>query len=207
MWTKMYTARSYRDLPWFDAKPSAELVGAVEGRFFPPGASVLDIGCGAGTSLLYLARQGLEAHGVDLSPEAIAAARARAQEEGVSVDARVGDALALPYPAHSFDGANDRGCFHTLPFARRRAYAAEVARVLRPEGRMLLMWISREETGAEGPPHRPSLGEVADALEPWFIFDQVRFGTPGSGRPGGGGRWGSYVARLVRRTGPFPPRR
>lgn len=48
------------------------------------------------------------------------------------------NALALPSPAATFDLALDRGCFHYLSSSQWTSYAAEVRRVLRPGGRLLL---------------------------------------------------------------------
>lgn len=169
-------------------------------RFLVAGSAVLDLGCGAGSNVLYLARSGFEAHGVDLSPTAVSAARDRAREAALAIDVRVGDALSLPYPRARFGGAVDNGCFHTLPVRRRADYAREVARVVRPGGSFVLSWIGRESTGASGPPHRPSLEEVARALEPRFVFARTFFhpGAPGQPRA-------TYDAWLTRRLEPQPP--
>jgi len=176
-------------------------VEAVRAGRWPRGAALLDVGCGAGSNVLYLARQGYRAHGVDLAPGAIAAARARAVAAGLPVDLRAGDALALPYPAGSLDGAIDNGCFHTLPAGRRREYADELARVLRPGAMFLLAWVAREERRPRGPPYRLSVEEVADALEHRFLVHRIELRTSS-------GRWGLVldVALLERRTGVQPPR-
>lgn len=163
---------------------------------------MLDVGCGAGSNLLYLARAGFEAHGVDLSPGAVRAARARAIDDHVSIDVREGDALNLPFADGSFDALVDNGCFHTLPFRRRRRYVLETRRVLRSNGRFVLSWVAREHTDARGPPHRPSLGEVTSLFEPRFLFERAEF------RPGNEDQGPStYFAFLSRRVGSYPPRR
>ena len=169
-WAATYESTRYDELPWFDPDPSRALVRAVEDGFFPRKGAVLDVGCGAGSNVLWLARTGYEAHGVDLSPGAIRAAGDRAKAAGVTVDVRNGDALALEFPDARFDAVMDHGCFHTLPVARRADYAEEVARVLPPEGRYLLCWVAREYAESMGPPHRPSLSEVTQAFESRFLF-------------------------------------
>ena len=201
-WSLIYERRSYRLLPWFRARPSEEVVEAVKSGFFPARSEVLDIGCGAGSNLLYLARLGFRAHGIDISPKAIEVARARAGRAKLRIDVRVGDALNLPYPRGRFRAVNDRGCFHTLPIARRKEYAAELARVLRPGGAFLVTWVGREQTSAFGPPHRPSLEEVARSFESGFIFRKTEF-YPAKRK----GELAGYVAHLSRRTGPQPPPR
>ena len=55
------------------------------------GGPVLELACGTGQLLVPVARTGLPAAGLDLSPEMLEAARARVEEEGVAVDLEVGD--------------------------------------------------------------------------------------------------------------------
>ena len=169
-WAAAYDSTPYHDLPWFDPDPSPQVVEAVQSRFFAPGSRVLDIGCGAGSNVLYLARSGFEAHGVDLSPGAVRAARQRAADAALTVHVREGDVLDLPFPESTFSAALDNGCFHTLPVDRRPDYVREAARVLRPGGSLLLSWIGRESTLPMGPPHRPSLAEVVVPFEREFLF-------------------------------------
>jgi len=201
-WRATYEKTPYDELPWFEEGPSRQVKLAVEERFLPPGGEVLDVGCGAGSNVLYLAKSGYRAHGVDLSPGAVAAARVRASESHVDVDIQEGDALALHFPNGGLDGVNDRGCFTTLPFSRRRDYAREIHRVLRPGGSFVLSWAAREWRGDPGPPHRPSLQEVSALFEPQFLFTRTGFYPPvGESGPS------SYFGFLVRRNRAQPPRR
>ena len=100
---------------------------------------------------------------------------------GQNVTFREGDATDLPFADAEFAAALDSGCFHTLPIEMRVDYAEELYRVVRPGGALLLSWIGREETREMGPRHRPSLVEVAQALEPHFIFEATEFRAPNSG--------------------------
>lgn len=201
-WAATYEETPYQELPWFDPGPDRAVEQAVADGFFVPGVAVLDLGCGAGSNVLFLATKGYEAHGVDLSPGAVRAALARARAAGVSVDVRVGDALALDFSEGAFGGLVDIGCFHTLPLHRRSDYAREVARVLRPGGGFILSWVAREQVGEHGPRHRPSLGEVTDALERWFLFARTEFrASVGEEGPA------VYHAWLRRRSAPQPRRR
>jgi len=202
MWAATYEETPYRELPWYDPGPSPQVARAVADGFLAPNSSVLDVGCGAGSNVLYLARQGYESHGIDLSPGAVRSALERAQDERLSIDVAVGDALDLPFPAGRFEGVIDNGCFHTLPVRRRSEYARQIAKVLRPGGAFVLSWVAREHTAARGPPHRPSLQEVARVLEPRFLF--VRSGFHVAGEDGGPA---VYDAWLRRRTEPQPPPR
>ncbi|HUI38118.1 MAG TPA: class I SAM-dependent methyltransferase, partial [Thermoplasmata archaeon] len=197
-WRRTYSENSYRSLPWFSPRASAWVRRGVEAGWIRPGSRVLDLGCGAGTNAIYLARSGFRTCGIDLAPGAIDAGRARARRAGLSIEFRVGDALQLPYERGTFGGLTDIGCFHTLPRALRPAYARELSRVLRPGGRYLLSWVAREHTEERGPPHRPSVEEVAGAFEREFQFRQVEFlpETPSSIM--------AYGAVLERRRQPQP---
>lgn len=56
------------------------------------GDQVLDVGVGDGNTAIEMARRGAEVTGVDLTPEQIDKAAARADEEGLAIDLRVGNA-------------------------------------------------------------------------------------------------------------------
>lgn len=136
-WDQAYSTGEYLE-HWDYRYPSQELVGCIAGGLIPAGATVLDIGCGAGREIVFLARCGFKAIGVDLSAEALRIGSERAQAAGVSVDFRQGSALQLPLDDASVDFANDRGCFHHIADMLRMQYAEEAARVLKPGGRLLL---------------------------------------------------------------------
>ena len=103
----------------------------------PPGASVLELGCGTGVvTRAIAARDGYSGTvtGIDQSPDFIAAARRLAAEDGVGdrVEFVVGDAHELDLPAASFDAV----VAHTLISHVRDPLAvlAQAARVVRPGG-------------------------------------------------------------------------
>jgi arsenite methyltransferase len=106
-----------------------------------PGETVLDVGCGSGTDLLIAARQiGVEgrAIGVDFCEEmARTAEEAARTAKARNVEVRRGEATDLPIEAASVDLVVANGVInHLVP--DKLAALEEVARVLRPGGRMLL---------------------------------------------------------------------
>jgi SAM-dependent methyltransferase len=208
-WDQWYQRRDHRRMPWYSTRPSPWLVRATRYGHFLPASSILDVGCGTGTNVLWLARRGFRAFGVDVSPTAIAIATRRAQRGKVTADFRVASADRLPFGRKSFDGALDTGCFHSIPLRFRAPYAKELSRILRPDARFLLTWIPREVRTGLGPPHRPSLEETAAAFEPWFVFAEVHWFASGS--PGGWKvsqqRLGRCTALLIRRRTRQPPPR
>jgi SAM-dependent methyltransferase len=107
------------------------------------GRRVLEIGLGYGTVAELLARAGADYHGVDLADGPVAMARGRLERvPGARPEqVRQGSALALPFPAAAFDQVVSIGCLHhTGDLARA---VAEVRRVLRPGGELLLMVYNR----------------------------------------------------------------
>jgi len=208
-WARTYEETKYSELPWFSSRASPFLVRAVAAHWLAPRVRVLDVGCGAGTNVLWLAKHGFPAVGVDVAPAAIAAARARARALRRTPEFVEGEATRLPFRRSDFGAVLDFGCFHTLPLPLRQKYSAEVARVLLPGGCFLLSWIGREEVRRYGPHHRPSLAEVTNVFESRFLFASVEFHP--SNRRGAwatpGGALALYTARLLRRRTPQPPPR
>ena len=99
---------------------------------------VLEIGCGTGFFLLNLAQAGIvgEAHCSDISPGMVAACTENGRRLGIEVHGRVADVEALPYPDDSFDLLLGHAMVHHLPDLT--ASFAQMARVLRPGGRLVL---------------------------------------------------------------------
>lgn len=160
---------------WDTGIPVPELVRAVAGCL--PGRA-LDLGCGTGTNVRYLAEHGWQVTGIDYVPRAIA--RARRRLRGVPAQLLVGDvsrleALPLQPP---YDLALDVGCLHSLAPQARAGYAAGLARVLRPGARYLLFAFQPGRPGG-----RPGMapGEVQALFERDFAatgFEPGRDGPP-----------------------------
>lgn len=102
---------------------------------------LIDVGCGTGTLLAETLRRhsGVTAAGVDADPEILAIAARRLRRYGARVTLHIARAEALPFPDASFDAALSTLTFHHLPTPAKRAALAEVYRVLRPGGRLLLV--------------------------------------------------------------------
>jgi arsenite methyltransferase len=135
----------------YDATELAALPADVTGSFAGVGnphaiaplasaATVLDVGCGAGTDLLLAARHvgpGGRAIGVDMTPAMLSVATRGAVSCGLGrVETRLGDATDLPADAGSVDTVISNGVLNLVPDKPRAI--REIWRVLRPGGRVQL---------------------------------------------------------------------
>jgi ubiquinone/menaquinone biosynthesis C-methylase UbiE len=137
LWAGLYESGAYARL-WHRDYPSQELVATIAALALKAPATALDLGCGAGSEAIFLAGRGLDVIAVDLCQQALDLATRRAEAAAVAVNFQCADVLRLPIRDASIDFANDRGCLHHIPQGSRFEYAAEIARVLKPGGRLLL---------------------------------------------------------------------
>ena len=85
--------------PWDSGVPPPELIEVIEGARRLPAGRALDIGCGTGTTTVYMASKGWQVTGVDFVPRAIRAAGAKAAAARLPVAFLVGDVTRLhEYP-------------------------------------------------------------------------------------------------------------
>lgn len=96
---------------------------------------ILEVGCGSGANLWMIAREGFEAHGIDLSNEGLDLCRLMLDRWQVSAHLKQGDMTATGYPDAYFDAVVDvfsANCFDEKNFS---TFLDEVARILKPGGR------------------------------------------------------------------------
>ncbi len=97
---------------------------------------VLEVAIGTGRNLPFYP-EGIRLTGIDFSPQMLELARRQADRLGLQVDLRLGDAQALDLPDASFDTVVCTLSLCAIPDERRAI--AEMRRVLRPGGRLLLL--------------------------------------------------------------------
>jgi SAM-dependent methyltransferase len=116
------------------AKLIVERAGVSEGE------RVLDVATGSGNAALWAARAGARVTGLDLSPQLLEAARARAAAEGLDIDWVEGDAESLPFADDEFDRV--LSVFGAMFAPRHERTASELLRVARPGGTVALTsWV------------------------------------------------------------------
>src|SRR5262249_46205697 len=133
------------------------------------GLDALDAGCGTGFLSFELAARGHRVTGADFAPSMIAEARRKAAERGVSsVGFEQADAEQLPFGPARFDLVISRHLLWTLPHPE--AAIDEWIRVLRPEGRLVVVDGQFDAGAAPAPP-----GSARSSAEYAAIGDQLPF--------------------------------
>ena len=94
---------------------------------------------------------GADATGVDISPRAIARARAKAADRGLDARFEVADVLSLGQLGMTFDVVIDSGVFHIFDDEDRARYVTSLAAVLREGGHCYLVCFSDRQPGDYGP--------------------------------------------------------
>jgi SAM-dependent methyltransferase len=144
---------------------------------------VLDVACGNGNATIPAAKTGAKVTGIDITPSLLEAGKAAAKEAGVEVDWIEGDAQKLPFDDESFDVVTS--VFGCMFVPDQRAEAQEMARVLKPGGRMAVAaWTPEGNVGKmfiTVAKHRPPPPEGFQPPILWGVEDHVRSLFEGTG--------------------------
>jgi ubiquinone/menaquinone biosynthesis C-methylase UbiE len=95
---------------------------------------LLEIGCGPGAHIWYMAREGFDTSGIDGSATAIKRAKIRLESEGLKADLRVGDIEHLPWEDGTFDAVADNECLAHNNKEALKMILKEARRVLKAQG-------------------------------------------------------------------------
>jgi SAM-dependent methyltransferase len=140
------------------------------------GERVLDVGAGAGNASLPAAARGADVTASDITPELLAEAARRAAAAGLELRVQEADAQALPFGDASFDVA--MSCVGAIFAPTQADVASELARVLRPGGRLaMLNWRPTGRWGRFGEalrPFQPPHVTGSDPPEAWGDEAHVR---------------------------------
>jgi SAM-dependent methyltransferase len=161
---------SYHDgpAPWDIGRPQPAIVRlASEGGF---AGAVLDAGCGTGENALHIAPLGFLVLGVDVAETALAIAREKAKDRGISVEFAAADAFQLDRLGRMFETVLDCGLFHTFDRDERTQYAASLASVIEHDGTLYVLCFS--DDGPDTGPHPIRQEELGVAFNPsngWHV--------------------------------------
>lgn len=122
---------------YFAEGSNGEPFGRFLDRDLVEGKEVLEVGCGMGSHAALLARHGARLTAVDLTERAVDVTRHRFALFGLEGKIERADAEQLPFPDNSFDVVWSWGVIHHS--SRFESCLGQIARVLRPGGRLFLM--------------------------------------------------------------------
>jgi ubiquinone/menaquinone biosynthesis C-methylase UbiE len=108
---------------------------------------LLEIGCGPGANVWFMAREGFSVSGIDGSSTAIQNTKERLANEGLAADLEVGDFTELPWPDGTFDGVVENVSLGCNPISATQRALNEVHRVLRSGAPLLSSFFSDKTWG------------------------------------------------------------
>lgn len=135
---------------WFGYQEPDELAISLAQEMRARGMSkVLDVGCGGGRHLLYLAKQGFEVYGTDRSEAGLTISRERLEEEGLEATLHRCDMIEVPFPDEFFDAVLSLYVLHHNKLENIEKAVREIRRTLK-RGGFFFLNLSGEGDHKEG---------------------------------------------------------
>jgi SAM-dependent methyltransferase len=134
----------FKRQPW-GKYPCVDLIRFVARNFYQAQdrkiVRLLEVGCGPGANLWFIAREGFSVYGIDGSDTAIREARRRLDSEcpGWTGELITSDIGKLPYPDGFFDGVIDVEAIYSNPYQYAQGVYSELARVTRTGGKIFTL--------------------------------------------------------------------
>lgn len=178
--TAVFRARAGRNQAWFDSvgpdwdvlrrvfNDDAQRARAIT-KLVPTGLRVADLGTGTGVLAIDLARAGLTVIAVDHAQKMLEAAAANATAAAVAdrIEFRAGEATDLPLADAEVDAVFAHMVLQYLP--RPQDALAEMARVLRPDGRVVLVdFVAHDRAWMQHKLNAHWLGFATDTVQEWL---------------------------------------
>jgi len=104
---------------------------------------VLDLGCGAGRHQVFMAKQGFEAHGTDISETGLKLTKQRLERQNLEVYLIKCDMKALPYIDSCFDAIISLHAIYHQKLKGVQETISEIHRILRKRGLLLINFLSK----------------------------------------------------------------
>lgn len=161
--------------PWESGNPSSELARIIAEQKIKP-CRVVELGCGSGINAVWLAQQGFDVTGIDVSGLAIERAKERVAEAGVkNVRLIHADLVALPNDLGTFPFFFDRGCYHAVRRHDVAGYMRTLEQLTVPGSiGLVLTGNAKDNRGPNQGPPVVSDSELHAEFEPAFQIVQLR---------------------------------
>jgi SAM-dependent methyltransferase len=183
---RMTVEKGYKDryqsgnTPWDVGMADFNLIETVTNTPIAP-CKALDIGCGTGDNSIWLAQQGFDVVGTDVSDVALGKAKEKAAGANVKCDFREIDFLRNKIDGAPFGFLFDRGCFHSFKTEEDRNTFARNAAGHLTEGGLWLTIAGNADENRQGPgPPQRTARDIILAVEPYFevlLLQTTQFGS------------------------------
>lgn len=158
LWENIFSTRKWGEYP------PEDLIRFIARHFYQspnrPAIKILEMGCGTGANLWFIAKEQFAVYGIDCSNTAISLARQKLDNEIPSWTGqlRVGDFVELPFEDNYFDAVIDMEAVYCNSFEKSKRIYDEAARVLKANG---LLYIKTFACGSHGDKTGESAGDNA----------------------------------------------
>lgn len=122
---------------WGSKYPTETLIQFIARKFYRAereNVKLLDIGCGKGANIIFMAAEGFDVYGIDGSKEAISKAQANLEEKKLNATLQSGNIINLPYNDDFFDGVTENEVVYYNNKENSKKILGEVKRVLKKGG-------------------------------------------------------------------------
>ena len=182
---RLYRKTPLDKIPWNIETPPEVLIRLVESGKVKP-CKTIDLGCGTGNYLIYLASVGFDVTGIDISPTAIKIAQENAKRKGINCNFFVANVLGnLNEVKGKFDFAYDWELLHHIFPEQRKIYVKNVYEILNPGAKYLSVCFSEKDPGFGGSGkyrktrldtilYFSSKDELTDLLELYFNIKELK---------------------------------
>jgi ubiquinone/menaquinone biosynthesis C-methylase UbiE len=107
---------------------------------------ILDLGCGAGRHLVYLAKRDFEMYGIDVSEAGLRQTQKRLRENRIRAELKRSDMTAIDYPDSFFDAVLSVWVIHHSMLSEMRKAISEICRILKKNGLVFLTFQSKRSS-------------------------------------------------------------
>lgn len=148
VWEEIFTSRS----SW-GSYPSETLIRFMAQNFSnkkKEDVRVLELGCGPGGNIWFLAREGYNTFGIDGSPTAIKQAQLKLTNNSLKASLIIGDITKINYPDDYFDCILDIECLYSNSWESTKHILQEAKRVLKKDGLLFSRTFSTKMELGEG---------------------------------------------------------